>query len=399
MSVLKGKHILLGITGSIAAYKSASLIRLLIKQGAEVKVIMTQAATNFISPLTISTLSKEPVFTDFMESDEWSNHVELGLWADVFLIAPCTATTLSKLADGLADNMLIASYLSAKCPVMLAPAMDLDMWKHGSTKDNLKKVESFGNVIIPVGHGELASGLVGDGRMAEPEDIVYFLNDHFQRTQDLAGKRVLITAGPTYERIDPVRFIGNHSSGKMGIALAEECLRRGAKVTLVLGPSKLEAKKACSRLINVTTAKEMYEASSKAYPKKDIAIFAAAVADYTPVKTAKQKIKKKEGNLQIELKRTHDIAGLLGKKKSKKQLNIGFALETEKGETNAQSKLKRKNFDMIVLNSLKDKGAGFKGDTNKVTIFTKDGNSKKYPLKSKKKVAEDIVNHIVAMLP
>lgn len=399
MSVLKGKHILLGISGSIAAYKSASLIRLLIKQEAEVKVIMTKSATNFISPLTISTLSKEPVFTDFMESDEWSNHVELGLWADVFLIAPCTATTLSKLADGLADNMLIASYLSAKCPVMLAPAMDLDMWKHGSTKDNLKKVESFGNVIIPVGHGELASGLVGDGRMAEPEDIVSFLNDHFERTQDLTGKRVLITAGPTYESIDPVRFIGNHSSGKMGIAIAEECLSRGAKVTLVLGPSKLDAADACSKLVKVNTAKEMYDASAKSYVKTDIAIFAAAVADYTPVKTAKQKIKKKQGNLKIELKRTQDIAGTLGKKKKKRQLNIGFALETEKGATNAQSKLERKNFDMIVLNSLKDKGAGFKGDTNKVTIFTKDGNSKKYPLKSKKKVAEDIVNHIVAMLP
>lgn len=399
MSVLKGKHILLGISGSIAAYKSASLIRLLIKQGAEVKVIMTKAATQFISPLTISTLSKEPVFTDFMESDEWSNHVELGLWADVFLIAPCTATTLSKLADGLADNMLIASYLSAKCPVMLAPAMDLDMWKHGSTKDNLEKVESFGNVVIPVGHGELASGLVGDGRMAEPEDIVSFLNDYFERTQDLAGKRVLITAGPTYEHIDPVRFIGNHSSGKMGIALAEECLSRGAKVTLVLGPSKLQADEACSQLINVNTAKEMYDASAKSHAKTDIAIFAAAVADYTPVKTAKQKIKKKDGNLKIELKRTKDIAGLLGKKKTKQQLHIGFALETQKGIANAQSKLERKNFDMIVLNSLKDKGAGFKGDTNKVTIFTKDGNSKKYPLKSKKKVAEDIVNHIVAMLP
>jgi len=399
MSVLKDKHILLGISGSIAAYKSASLIRLMIKQGAEVKVIMTKTATGFISPLTISTLSKEPVFTDFMESNTWSNHVELGLWADIFLIAPCTANTLSKLADGLADNMLIASYLSAKCPVMLAPAMDLDMWKHGSTKDNLKKVESFGNVIIPVGHGELASGLVGDGRMAEPEDIVSFLSDHLERTQDLAGKRILITAGPTFESIDPVRFIGNHSSGKMGIALAHECLSRGASVTLILGPSKIKADDACSKLVQVTTAKEMYDASAKHYSKTDIAIFAAAVADYTPVKTSTLKIKKKGGNLKIELKRTQDIAGLLGKKKSNKQLNIGFALETDKGATNAQSKLKRKNFDMIVLNSLKDKGAGFKGDTNKVTIFSKNGNSKKYPLKSKKKVAEDIVNHIVTMLP
>ena len=398
MSSLKGKRILLGITGSIASYKSASLIRLLIKQQADVKVIMTEAATQFISPLTISTLSKEAVFTDFMESDEWSNHVELGLWADVFLIAPCTATTLSKLADGHADNMLVASYLSAKCPVMLAPAMDLDMWKHGSTTNNLKQLESFGNQIIPVGHGELASGLVGDGRMAEPEDIVQYLDAYFERTQDLKGKAVLITAGPTYELIDPVRFIGNHSSGKMGIALAEECMSRGAKVTLVLGPSKLDASDSCTKLINVTSAKDMYTACTKLYAKTDISIFAAAVADYTPVKTAKDKIKKKDGNLKIELKRTDDIAGQLGKKKTSKQLNVGFALETQKGSANAKSKLKRKNFDMIVLNSLKDKGAGFIGDTNKVTIFSKDGKSRKYPLKSKKKVAKDIVNHIVAML-
>lgn len=397
MTSLKGKKILLGITGSIAAYKTATFVRLLIKQGCEVRVIMTAAAAEFITPLTISTLSKNTVFTDFSEADRWANHVELGLWADLFLIAPCTANTLSKMADGLADNMLIASYLSAKCPVVIAPAMDLDMWTHGSTKANLNTIQSFGNLIIPVGHGELASGLVGDGRMAEPEDIVNYLDQHFARQQDLTGQHVLITAGPTYELIDPVRFIGNHSSGKMGIALAEECMARGAKVSLVLGPSKLSPKQALSKLIRVTTAAEMYTACAKLYKTTTIAIFAAAVADYTPVSTAKQKIKKKTGNLKIELKRTTDIAGELGKIKKSGQINVGFALETEKGAANAQSKLKRKNFDMIVLNSLKDKGAGFKGDTNKVTIFTKNGKNKKYPLKSKKKVAQDIVNHIVAM--
>jgi len=397
MPSLQAKKILLGITGSIAAYKVASLIRLLIKSGAEVKVIMTDAAADFISPLTISTLSKNKVFTDFSEADEWANHVDLGLWADIFLIAPCTARSLAKMANGLADNMLIASYLSSKCPVVIAPAMDLDMWIQGSTLANLETVKSYGNKIIPVGHGELASGLVGDGRMAEPEDIISYLEDHFTETQDLAGQHVLVTAGPTYERIDPVRFVGNHSSGKMGIALAEECLQRGAKVNLVLGPSKLNPEISHGKLIRVTTAEEMYKACKKLYKSTTIAIFAAAVADYTPVTTAKQKIKKKSGNLKIELKRTTDIAGEMGKIKKAKQINVGFALETEKGESNAQSKLKRKNFDMIVLNSLRDKGAGFKGDTNKVTIFTKNGEIKKYPLKSKKKVAKDIVNHIVDM--
>jgi len=385
------------MTGSIAAYKIASLIRLLIKQNCEVRVIMTKAAADFISPLTISTLSKHKVYTDFTESDEWTNHVELGLWADLFLIAPCTAKTLSKMADGLADNMLIASYLSAKCPIAVAPAMDLDMWKHGSTVTNLNTIKSFGNLIIPVGHGELASGLVGDGRMAEPEEIVSFLAQHFGQQEDLKGQHVLITAGPTYERIDPVRFVGNHSSGKMGIALADECMSRGAKVSLVLGPSSLTPEITPNKFIKVTTAAEMYAACSKIYEKATIAIFAAAVADYTPVTTAKEKIKKKTGNLKIELKRTTDIAGELGKIKKKGQINVGFALETEKAAANAQSKLKRKKFDMIVLNSLKDKGAGFKGDTNKVTIFTKNGEKKKYPLKSKKKVARDIVNHIVEM--
>jgi len=397
MSSLKAKKILLGITGSIAAYKVATLVRLLIKVGAEVKVIMTESASEFITPLTISTLSKHKVFTDFSEADEWANHVELGLWADIFLIAPCTAKTLSKMANGFADNMLIASYLSAKCPVIIAPAMDLDMWKHGSTMSNLQTIESYGNKIIPVGHGELASGLIGDGRMAEPEDIVKYLEDHFSITEDLNGQHVLITAGPTYEKIDPVRFVGNHSSGKMGIALAEECAQRGAKVSLVLGPSKLTPTIDLDKLIRVSTANDMYKACKKLYKSATIAIFAAAVADYTPVTTAKQKIKKKSGNLKIELQRTTDIAGELGKLKKAKQINVGFALETEKGVSNAQSKLKRKNFDMIVLNSLKDKGAGFKGDTNKVTIFTKSGEIIKYPLKSKKKVAKDIVNHIVDM--
>lgn len=397
MSSIKDKHVLLGITGSIAAYKSASLIRLLIKAGTEVKVIMTPSACEFITPLTISTLSKHEVITEIAEAGQWHNHVELGLWADVFLIAPCTATTLSKMATGLADNMLIATYLSAKCPVLIAPAMDLDMWKHGSTTNNLKTILTYGNEVIPVGHGELASGLVGDGRMAEPEDIISYLQDYFSQEQDLKGKKVMITAGPTYEHLDPVRFIGNPSSGKMGVALAEECASRGAKVTLILGPSQLSTIHKSIELIRVRSAEEMYETCLKSYKKIDISIFAAAVADYTPMKTSIHKIKKKGGSLNLELRRTTDIAGELGKLKKDHQINVGFALETNNEETNAKAKLSKKNFDLIVLNSLQDKGAGFKGNTNKVTIFHKNGEMKKYPLKSKTKVAQDIVNHIVAV--
>jgi len=398
MPSTQNKNVLLGITGSIAAYKAASLIRLLIKSDYKVKVIMTPSACDFITPLTISTLSKHEVITEIAESGQWHNHVALGLWADLFLIAPCTATTLSKMASGLADNMLIATYLSAKCPVIIAPAMDLDMWKHGSTISNLKTIKSYGNDIIPVGHGELASGLVGDGRMAEPEAIVSYLNDYLSHDQDLTGKKVLITAGPTYEFLDPVRYIGNPSSGKMGIALAEECASRGAKVTLVLGPSQLSPADESIKLKRVRSAEEMYQACLKVYKSTDITIFAAAVADYTPMGTSIHKIKKKGGNLKLELKRTKDIAGELGKVKSEKQINIGFSLETKSGEANAKDKLAKKNFDIIVLNSLQDKGAGFKGNTNKVTIFNKNGEMKKYPLKSKTKVAKDIVNHIVTLV-
>jgi len=398
MPSTQNKNVLLGITGSIAAYKAASLIRLLIKSDYEVKVIMTPSACDFITPLTISTLSKHEVITEIAESGQWHNHVALGLWADLFLIAPCTATTLSKMASGLADNMLIATYLSAKCPVIIAPAMDLDMWKHGSTISNLKTIKSYGNDIIPVGHGELASGLVGDGRMAEPEAIVSYLNDYLSHDQDLTGKKVLITAGPTYEFLDPVRYIGNPSSGKMGIALAEECASRDAKVTLVLGPSQLSPADESIKLKRVRSAEEMYQACLKVYKATDITIFAAAVADYTPMGASIHKIKKKGGNLKLELKRTKDIAGELGKFKSEKQINIGFSLETKSGEANAKGKLAKKNFDLIVLNSLQDKGAGFKGNTNKVTIFNKKGEMKKYPLKSKTKVAKDIVNHIVTLV-
>lgn len=398
MYSIENKHVLLGITGSIAAYKSASLIRLLLKSGCEVKVIMTPSACDFITPLTISTLSKHEVITEIAKSGQWHNHVALGLWADVFLIAPCTATTLSKMASGLADNMLIATYLSAKCPVIIAPAMDLDMWKHGSTLGNLKTIKSYGNEIIPVGHGELASGLVGDGRMAEPEDIVDYINGSLNQNQDLTGKKVLITAGPTYEHLDPVRYIGNPSSGKMGIALAEECASRGAKVTLVLGPSQLTPVHESIKLKRVRSAEEMFQACIKTYKTTHIAIFAAAVADYAPMATAIHKIKKKGGNLKLELKRTKDIAGELGKIKRDNQINVGFSLETKNGEANAKGKLAKKNFDLIVLNSLQDKGAGFKGNTNKVTIFNKNGEMKKYPLKSKTKVAKDIVNHIVTMV-
>ena len=397
MSSLKDKQVLLGITGSIAAYKSATLIRLLIKAGSEVRVIMTPSACDFITPLTISTLSKHEVITEIAEAGQWHNHVALGLWADVFLIAPCTATTLSKMASGLADNMLLATYLSAKCPVLVAPAMDLDMWKHGSTTNNLETISSYGNAIIPVGHGELASGLTGDGRMAEPEDMITYLTDYFSQDQDLRSKQVMITAGPTYEHLDPVRYIGNPSSGKMGVALAEECASRGARVTLILGPSQLTPSHQSIDVIRVRSADEMYDNCHKSYQKADIAIFAAAVADYTPMTTSIHKIKKKGENLKLELRRTKDIAGELGKLKQDHQINVGFSLETNNGEENAKEKLRKKNFDFIVLNSLQDEGAGFKGDSNKVTIFHKNGEMKKYPLKSKTKVAQDIVNHIIAV--
>ncbi len=394
-SLLQGKKIILCISGSIAAYKSAFLSRLLIKQGAEVRVIMTPAACHFISPLTLSTLSKHKVHTDVIDGGDWDNHVELGLWADAMIVAPATATTLAKMSTGVADNMLVASYLSAKCPVMIAPAMDLDMWKHPSTVSNIKRLQSYGNKIIPVGHGELASGLVGDGRMAEPIDIVRYVSTYFSRRQDLSGRKVLITAGPTYEAIDPVRFIGNHSSGRMGIALAEQCASRGAQVTLVLGPTHLSTHQSGIETISVFSAEDMFHACRERWEHMDIGILAAAVADYRPTEIADQKIKKKEGNLDISLERTTDIAASLGKKKKNGQILVGFALETQNAMDNAQSKLKRKNFDMIVLNSLADPGAGFKHNTNKVTIIHKSGDFQEFPLKSKNEVAIDIVNDIV----
>ena len=391
---LAGKKILLGICGSIAAYKAASLVRLLIKQEAEVKVLMTLAATKFISPLTLSTLSKHNVHTSVIDGDSWNNHVDMGLWADFMIVAPATATTLAKMRMGLCDNIIVATYLSAKCPVFFAPAMDLDMWKHPATQENISKLQSYGNHLIPVGHGELASGLVGDGRMAEPEDIVQFVLQHTASEQTFKGKNVMITAGPTYEAIDPVRFIGNRSTGKMGVEIALAFADRGAKVQLVLGPSRLKINHPNIMVIPVQSAAQMYKEAVKYYKKSDIAIMSAAVADYTPKEVAKQKIKKKGGGLKIELERTLDIAAKLGTIKTKKQFNVGFALETNNEVASAKAKLKKKNFDMIVLNSLKDKGAGFAHDTNKVTIFDKLGNVHSYKLKSKKEVAVDIV-HLV----
>lgn len=396
---LKGKKIVLGISGSIAAYKSAFLCRLLIKAGAEVQVIMTKASTNFISPLTLSTLSKRPVFTEVSNGEGWNNHVEIGLWADAMIVAPTTATTLSKMASALCDNMLVATYLSARCPVFFAPAMDLDMWEHPATRRNVELLISDGNHLIPVGNGELASGLIGAGRMAEPEDIITLLTNFFapKTIQDLSGKRAIVTAGPTYEPIDPVRFIGNRSSGKMGIAIAENLAKRGADVTLILGPSKLSTTLKDISTINVETAQQMYEAAVTHFPNVDIAVLAAAVADYRPKNAANEKIKKKSDNMMLELEKTYDIAAALGKNKTN-QINVGFALETTNEVENATGKLSRKNFDFIVLNSLNDKGAGFNHDTNKVTLIDKDNNLEEFELKTKVEVANDIVNKIVKML-
>jgi len=394
---LANKKIILCITGSIAAYKAAFLVRMLIKSQAEVRVIMTPSACAFISPLTLSTLSKHEVHTEVSDGNSWNNHVELGLWADALLVAPCTATTLGKMAHGIADNMLVATYLSAKCPVFIAPAMDLDMWKHPSTKANLSKLTSYGDQIIPVGNGELASGLSGEGRMAEPEEIVAFLAGVFSKEQDLEGKTVLITAGPTHEALDPVRFIGNRSSGKMGMAIAEDCARRGASVKLVLGPSALKAQHSNIETTKVTSAQDMYDASTAIFDQCDVAIMAAAVADYTPETVSDIKIKKKDGDLSIPLKRTKDIAKQLGQQK-KNQLLVGFALETNDEISNANRKLQKKNLDFIVLNSLNDSGAGFQHDTNKIKIIKSDGQTLDYPLKSKTLVAVDIVDQIVKMM-
>jgi len=390
----QGKKIILSLTGSIAAYKAAFLLRLFIKAGADVKVIMSKSASKFISPLTMSTLSKHPVVTDISSDDSWNNHVDLGLWADLMIVAPATANTLGKMANGICDNIVLAVYLSAKCPVFFAPAMDLDMWVHPSTQNNIQKLLSYGNIMIPVGTGELASGLVGAGRMEEPEGILSFLSDYISKEQDLVGKTVLITAGPTYEPIDPVRFIGNRSSGKMGVALAKEAERRGANVNLILGPSKLQVNSSKIIVTNIGTAHEMYESTKSQFAKADIIIFAAAVADYRPKEVADQKIKKKSNEMSIQLEKTIDIAASLGEIKRKNQLTIGFALETNNESSNAQKKLKKKNFDMIVLNSLQDKGAGFNVDTNKIKIFDRKGGVENYNLKSKSAVAQDIFDHL-----
>jgi phosphopantothenoylcysteine decarboxylase / phosphopantothenate---cysteine ligase len=395
--MLQGKKILLGVTGSIAAYKTAVLVRLLVKQGAEVKVIMTSAAKDFVTPLSLSTLSKNNVLTDLAENDAWANHVMLGRWADVFLIAPLSCNTLAKMASGLCDNLLLAVYLSATSPVVVAPAMDEDMWHHSTTKNNLQKIAAAGNYILPVENGELASGLTGEGRMTEPETIVKWLESFFSTHLELSGKKILVTAGPTHELIDPVRFIGNHSSGKMGIAIAEELQKRGAEVILVLGPSVLSVKQGI-HVIRVTSAIEMYNACIDLFTTVDIAIMSAAVADYTPVSPSKQKIKKKEAVFSVELAKTKDILKTLGEQKKAGQFLVGFALETNNEKAFALEKLKEKNADMIVLNSLNDAGAGFGHDTNKITIFDKQGNEHAFDTKAKTAVAADIVNTLIKLL-
>lgn len=401
MSIFQGKKVLLGITAGIAAYKTASIVRLFIKSGAEVKVIMTPASKDFITPLTLSTLSKNPVHSTFYDKEDenemWNNHVDLGLWADIMLIAPATANTLSKMTTGTCDNLLLATYLSAKCPVYFAPAMDLDMYKHPSTKTNLESLQTFGNIMIPATSGELASGLVGEGRMAEPEDIVDFISKDIASKLPLRGKKLLLTAGPTYEAIDPVRFIGNHSSGKMGFALAKAAANNGAEVYLVSGPSNQTIQHSLIHRIDVTSAQEMYEACHNYYKDVDIAILSAAVADYKPKNIETQKIKKKDTSLVIELSPTKDILKSLGVAK-KKQFLVGFALETNDEVANAKKKIESKNLDVIILNSLKDKGAGFAGDTNKITIIDKDFNEKIFPLKSKTEVAKDIINEIISRI-
>ena len=398
MSILSGKHIILGITAGIAAYKSALLVRLFIKAGADVKVIMTPAAKDFVTPLTLSTLSTNPVISEFTDTDEenvvWNNHVELGLWADLFVIAPATANTLSKMVSGNSDNFLVATYLSAKCPVYFAPAMDLDMYKHSSTQKSLKALQSYGNILIPSKHGELASGLFGMGRMAEPEAILNTIEKHVLNGLPLYGKKILVTAGPTYESIDPVRFIGNHSSGRMGIELSNSAARLGAQVILVTGPTHLKSDYSSVKTIPVISTKEMYEAVHKYFSSVDVAILSAAVADFRPKKISLSKIKKNSDSLSLVLEKTEDILASIGSIKEK-QFLVGFALESDNEITNAIKKLKSKNLDLIILNSLKDLGAGFGVATNKITIIDKELNQIEFQLKSKAKVADDIIDEIV----
>jgi phosphopantothenoylcysteine decarboxylase / phosphopantothenate---cysteine ligase len=422
---MKNKKIILAISGSIAAYKSAFLTRLLVKAGAEVQILMTESATRFITPLTLCTLSKRPVFTEIISEQAWNNHVELGLWADAMIVAPATATTLAKMAHGLCDNIVTATYLSARCPVFVAPAMDLDMWVHGANARNLNLLRGDNVSIIPVGHGELASGLVGDGRMAEPEDIVAFVDNFFKEKElslktthqsipskdspfithppsfkkDLVGKKIMVTAGPTYEALDPVRFIGNRSSGKMGFSIVRELAARGAEVHLIVGPAKVPTDfDASVSVIKIESAQQMYNAATQLFPQCDAAILAAAVADYRPKEVSDVKIKKKDSEMTLELEKTPDIAAALGQLKQTHQRIIGFALETNNEFENAVGKLKRKNFDAIVLNSLRDAGAGFSGDTNKISIILSETDVRNFELKSKDDVAKDIVDALVELI-
>lgn len=396
---MHGRKILLAVSGSIACYKAVLLARLLVKEGAELQVLMTPAATQFVTPLTFATLTHRPVLTEIISEQAWNNHVELGLWADAMIVAPATANTLAKMANGICDNIVTAVYLSARCPVFFAPAMDLDMWTHPATRQNVEKLVSFGNIYIPVEYGELASGLLGEGRMAEPENILAFVRQHLEQTRTMQSCTAVVTAGPTFEPIDPVRFIGNHSSGKMGIAIANELARRGCHVHLILGPSREPLPQSPNIEVHrVMTAEEMHDRALVLFPKADLAVLAAAVADYRPKNVEEQKIKKSDEAFQLALEKTPDIAASLGKMKRPDQFIVGFALETENELENAREKLHKKNFDFIVLNSLRDPGAGFNHPTNKITILDKDNSPKKFELKTKAEAARDIVDEIVARM-
>jgi len=395
--MLKGKKILLGVSSGIAAYKAAFLTRLFVKSGAEVQVVMTPGAKEFITPLTLSTLSKNPVYSQFTSGSdaEWNSHVELGLKADLIIIAPATANTIAKMANGICDNLLLAVYLSARCPVMFAPSMDLDMLKHPATKKNIETLKSYGNILIPPATGELASGLYGEGRLPEPDEIVKFVEDFFNRKKKLSGKKILISAGPTYEAIDPVRFIGNHSSGKMGVAIAEEAAKQGAHVTIVLGPNSVEPANPAIKVLYIESAEEMYNLCTRLYKSHDVAIMSAAVADFRPAKVSAVKIKKQDAALSIQLVPTPDTLAALGKMKTKNQMLVGFALETDNETENAKKKLRSKSLDFIVLNSLKDKEAGFSYDTNKIFIIDSNDKISKFGLKPKTEVAKDIIAHLI----